>query len=889
MIVALAIRSLGRAPRRLLLGAMGIALPVAVFSATSFFVDSAVRSMTNRALIPVKIDMQAVATSPTVDTTAAAVTLAKIPGVTLAERFAAADMEATVGRNAPVKIRLFAIDPTYIANHSWVTVTGGTLAKGALLSDAFATLPGNSGAVSVRVGLAGQPALEPITVGGSIDLRAAAPFWAVPAGDEQGEQLFNPNAVVVDYATFQRIVLPALQKDFAAGGATAVKPTGLRALLPLSIETQVTVDRKIFVADPSISAKRATALRRTLERALPTQIRVVDNLAEALAGARADATNAKILFILLGLPGVLVAAAVALAASSALASAQRREHALLRLRGSTPKQLIRLATATALTVATLGSVVGIGLGALGVRVLVGAGAFNGTSTGRLLVTVLLSVITAAIITAVRLVPMVRASKRPQVVVDRRQLETGWSPNWMKNRLDIVAIVTGVVIFGIVALLGGFKNTAGAEGQTLALGFFLLLGPLAIWLGATMLALRLLNGLFRRVVRPDRAAPLKSWPVATLRFIGRRPARLGVAALTGALAVSFGANLASFTHTYDIAKKEDVAMALGSDMRVIPAQVNPAPVPPTSGPDIAAATPIRRIPAIVGTDKRNILALDPATYAATITVTPRIATGAGVQALFASTTASLVRDTYAAEAGIHVGDPLSVTYTDPAGKPNTVTYNVAGLFQAVGPSSPGAEVITSIAAVPIPLPQPDLYLVKTAAGHTVAEVAARITKASGTNGLWTVVTTDDALLREQSTLASLDLKVLARLELAGATLIAALGVGVLGAFVVLERRREVAILQAQGATTRQLLAGPAFEGALTVATSIIVGLPIGIGVTALSGRILTLLFRLPAPLARVPYPTLARLSGLVILTSAVALVASLYGVARSRPSAVLREA
>ena len=55
----------------------------------------------------------------------------------------------------------------------------------------------------------------------------------------------------------------------------------------------------------------------------------------------------RILFLLLGLPGVLVAAGVGLAAASALVEAHRREEALLRLRGATGGEIARLAATQA--------------------------------------------------------------------------------------------------------------------------------------------------------------------------------------------------------------------------------------------------------------------------------------------------------------------------------------------------------------------------------------------------------------------------------------------------------------------------------------------------------------------------------------------------------------
>ena len=59
----LSLHSLRHAPRRLILGALGVAVPVAMMAATLVFLDRAVNSMTGIALGPVQIEQRALATS----------------------------------------------------------------------------------------------------------------------------------------------------------------------------------------------------------------------------------------------------------------------------------------------------------------------------------------------------------------------------------------------------------------------------------------------------------------------------------------------------------------------------------------------------------------------------------------------------------------------------------------------------------------------------------------------------------------------------------------------------------------------------------------------------------------------------------------------------------
>jgi len=143
-------------------------------------------------------------------------------------------------------------------------------------------------------------------------------------------------------------------------------------------------------------------------------------------------------------------------------------------------------------------------------------------------------------------------------------------------------------------------------------------------------------------------------------------------------------------------------------------------------------------------------------------------------------------------------------------------------------------------------------------------------------------------REHRGIATLSLAGLGRIESVGAGLAAALGVAVLGAFLALERRRELAILRTVGADTPQTVTGPALEGAIAVLGSLAVGVPLGLGLAVLAGQVLGLFFVLPPPLLAVPAVPLLALGLLVVGASALALGAALVAADRRAVPTVLRE-
>lgn len=111
---------------------------------------------------------------------------------------------------------------------------------------------------------------------------------------------------------------------------------------------------------------------------------------------------------------------------------------------------------------------------------------------------------------------------------------------------------------------------------------------------------------------------------------------------------------------------------------------------------------------------------------------------------------------------------------------------------------------------------------------------------------------------------------------------------LGAFLILERRREFAILQTVGADTRQILTGPALEGSIVVLGSLAIGVPVGLGLGILAVQVLGLFFSLGPPLLTIPAGGLIAVALFMVMASTVALGAALAAVNRVRVASVLRE-
>jgi putative ABC transport system permease protein len=310
------------------------------------------------------------------------------------------------------------------------------------------------------------------------------------------------------------------------------------------------------------------------------------------------------------------------------------------------------------------------------------------------------------------------------------------------------------------------------------------------------------------------------------------------------------------------------------------------VVPPLGPDVVAVSPVRLVPARVETDRKTILALDLGSYNDATSIAPRMLAGSGLEGLMADPNGVLIDSEIAQSFELKPGDMLPLTtFPDDFENAADIELRVVGVFSAFPPTSAAAEVVTTVEAIPrantVPI---DFYLARVAPDRSATTVAASL-RDGPLAGKFGVTT---ALPPAQRGLTALNLAGLSGIESVGASLVAAVGVAVLGAFLILERRREFAILHTIGADARQILTGPALEGSAAVIGSLAIGVPLGLGLAVLDVRVLGLFFTLSPPLLTVPIAELVALVVFMVVASTIALGGALVAVNRVRAAAVLRE-
>jgi putative ABC transport system permease protein len=467
-------------------------------------------------------------------------------------------------------------------------------------------------------------------------------------------------------------------------------------------------------------------------------------------------------------------------------------------------------------------------------------------------------------------------------------EASYAPLWRRAYLDVVLVCVALVILGINVLAGGLRLPlldTDHQNQALVQSFFVLLAPLMLWLGLVLLAIRGWLVLLARRTKPERSRQLSTWPRAAVRWLGRRPARTVATMTLGSLAVAFVTMVVTFTATYAEARHEDDVAAFGADLRLEPTTDIPTPLPDL-GPDVASTSPVYLVPARAGSDRKTIAAIDPATYSSTVARSPILLSGAGVSGLGSDRHGIVVSEEAQRDFDLRIGDTFPITvFPDDLDLSTKLDLHVVGVFRSFPPNDPFSEFVMSTGALSPPLPPPDMYLAKT---RTDPQVAADGLKSAGLEQTYSVLTLPDMQRQRQRSLTALHLGGLGRIEAICGVLVAALGVGLLGAFTVMERRKEFALLRMVGASTRQLLRPPATEGVVAAGGALVTGVPIGIALAVLDARVLGMFFTLPPPLVVVPAVALGLVTTAVLVTSVVALGIVLRRLSRLDPAPLLRE-
>ncbi len=732
--------------------------------------------------------------------------------------------------------------------------TGGALLAQQTAANLHAA-PGST----VTIGRAGM-APASVTVAGVVDLPQADSLFQ-KVGAPAGSQPAAPpdNVMLLPVTEWHRVFDPL----------TARRPD-LTAM-----QVHVRLDHNL-AADPAAAYSDVLRRANNLEVKLAGAGLVGDNLAATLGAARSDALYAQVLFVFLGLPGVVLGGLLTATVANAGAVRRRREQALLRARGATVRRLVQLALAETAVVAIAGSIVGLGIASA-----IGSAAFHqatfGTSARSAVVWAAGSALVAIAIAAASVTwPAWRDARESTVAEARRTVGRRGLPRWARYRVDIWCLVAGVVVFWLTSR-NGYQLVLAPEGvPSISVSYWAFAGPGLIWAGTGLFAWRAAELFLRRGRRSLQLAvtpvsgPLSDTVAATLQ---RQRHLLTRGVVLIALTVSFAASSAVFNATYRQQATVDALLTNGSDVTVAepPGAVVPASFARrlATVPGVRHVEPLQHRYAYVGADLQDLFGVDPRTIVASTKLQDAFFQGGTARGLMATLARRpdniLVSSETVKDFALQPGDMIRLRIRDAVTKQlKPVTFHYAGIGKEF-PTAPRDSFLIANQAYVAQQTGSDsvgAFLLDTT-GSSPSGVARRVRQLVGTNATVTDITATRRLVG--SSLTAVDLSGLTKVELGFALALAAAAGGLVLWLGFTERRRTFAIAAALGASGRQLGGFVWSEAGFVAGAGLAAGALGGWVLSEMLVKVLTGVFDPPPASLAVPW-------GYLVLTAAIALAA-----------------
>jgi putative ABC transport system permease protein len=865
---------------------IGVAAAVALLGSLGVFFAASKAHMTREAAAGVIVDWQ-VQLSPGADPAAAGRVIASAPGVLRSLPVGYADttgLSASTGGTVQTTGagKVLGLPPGYQAAFPGEIRSLLGSGNGVLLAQqTAANLHATVGTI-VSVGRQGLAPLR-VRIDGVVDLPAAdSLFQAV--GAPPGSGLSAPPDNV--------LLLPQPQWQKAFGKIGLLQPGTARTQYHVRLSSALPPDPAAAFADVSGRAKN-------LEARLAGAGVVGNNLGAQLDAARKDALYAQLLFLFLGLPGAVLAALITAIIGAAGADRRRREQALLRIRGASPRRIAWLAGAEALLVGVLGSALGLAGAVMAGHLAFGAARF-GATTGQTLVWGAISVVAGLALAVITiLVPAWRDVRTVSVRRARDVVGRARPPLWARLYLDLWLLAAAGIIFWR-SVQSGYQVVLAPEGvATISVSYETFLAPLLFWLGAALLAWRISTGLLGRgrgavasAVRP--LAGGMSGVVAASMSRQRRLLSRGL--LIMALTASFAVSTAVFNATYAAQSRVDAQLTNGADVAASTTAAAGLPARAVTAarrlPGVAAAQPMMHRFAYVGNDLQDMFGIDPRHIGEATSMSGAFFQGGNASAVLAALAARpdavLVSEETVRDYQLLPGDLIRLRLQFASDHAyHVVPFHYVGVVREF-PTAPRDSFFVANASYMAKATGSPAYqdLLVRASGPPPA-VAAAVRRMLGPASGAVVQDIDTQLKITLSGLTAIDLSGLTRLELAFAFILAAAASGLVLALGLLERRRTFAIASALGAHTRQLASFVWSEAIFVTVGGVILGVLSGWGLSFVIVKILTGVFDPPPPHLFVPWAYLAALA----LVTGAAVAAAGSGVIRAtrRPATdVLRD-
>ena len=860
---------------RLSITAVGIALAVGLLATLGSFLSSSKAQMTQRAIKSVGVDWQ-VEVQAGANPSTVLQQLIALPGVKTALPVGYGDVSSfetrtggTVQTTGAGAVLGYTADyrtafPDQIRDLSGKTT--GVL----LFQQTAANLHAKPGD-TVSIARAGLPVIS-VVVDGIVDLPEIDNMFQKVGAPPQSQRTAPPdNVMLVPIEQWHQLFDPLTASPLNH---------------PELVSNQIHVDLiSSLPRDPASAYAKVIGDGHNLELKLTGQVLVGNNLGHKLAKSRSDSLYAQILFLFLGAPGAVLAGLLTITVAAAGADRRRREQALLRTRGATTRQLVRLGLAESGAIGAAGCVLG-----LASALVVGRLAFKTTGFGATAFSGALwagfSVLAGLVIAAWGIaVPAWRDAREVSVVAARRTVGRRQEPRWQRLWLDIILIIIGLLVFWLTSR-NGYKLVLAVEGvTTISVNYWAFLAPLCLWFGIGMLIRRLASTVLRRGRRPlaSLIRPMSGGLADTVAASMSRQRHLITRGVTlVALTTGFAISTSVFNSTYQQQAEVDAILSNGAHVTVLEspnASIPPAVVASLhSIAGVQKVTPLMHRFAYVGNDLQDIYGVNPATIVADGKLQDSYFQGGSANGLMKKLAsrpdAALVSFETVKDFQLVPGDTVKLRLQSATTQQYIeVPFTYSGVIKKF-PSAPSDSFVIGNADYIAKMTGTDhvgTYLIDTKSSDSTT-VAKRVQAAVGTNA----IVKDVASRRRKigSSLTSVEMVGLTKVELGFALALAAAASGLVLWLSLTERRRTFAIASALGANARQLRGFVWSEAAFVSGGGLLLGAAGGWALTQVLVKILTGVFDPPPTTLAVPWLYLVLVAVVGLVAVAIAAAASI---------------
>jgi putative ABC transport system permease protein len=896
IVAPFALAELVRAPGQTLVRVLTLAGAVGLLAAMLGFVGHSLRTMTASAAQSVPIDWQGPVGNYRAAATVARSTATQ-PGVAEAAATATAPfagiehVSSTAGVIRAGSGAILAVPPRYLSHIGAFRYLRGSLKPGQIVFDQqlAATLQVQPGDVITLTPRSGTRPVR-LRVSG-IALVTAPDQLFQPLNPLLGPSPAQPpaNIAILPLRTFAAKIAPSLPSIGSAAGASAVPGSQVGT----QWQVQAQVDPAALDGSPSRALLEAGRLRNRVERSLPGQVVFVDNLTESLTSAAGDALYAETLYIMLALPGALVAFGLTYLAALGTAERDRRKLALLRARGAHRRDLVMLALVEAL-------LLGLAAGALGVVVAVAAlhltGSTGGIGVGRLVTTFVVCVVLATLGAATARIGASLSVFRGSVGDVRRSVRRVGKPLWQRLYLDLLALIVAALIYWLTARTGFSAVVNPDSNPTLSLSVYMFLAPALLWLGSALLLLRLRGRLLASVtarIAGNRATTAVGF---LLTSAGRRGPAINRGLLVLGLLLAFGVNLGVFVATYDQQARIDAQLTLGADV----VATAPPGVLTRHGllqriarlNGAAGVSAVDHSYAYVGPDLQDTFGIDPSTLGHGTTLRDSYFLGGSAATMLnrlrSTRDGILVSEETINDYSLRLGDLLRLRVLDHhSGRFRIAPFHVVGVVREFPAAPKDSFMVTNLNYLRRVTndPGPNVVLIR-ASGDPVV-LAHEVSRATFHSGV-RVKDIHQQTAQTVSSITTVDLRGISKIEEGLVLLLAAAATVLFVAVGFAERRHELATMTALGASWRTASAFLWSEALLVLAAALALAALLGWTLAEMLVAMLRHVFDPPPEHLAVPWIYLAGLGTAAIGGCVVAAAIAGLQVRRLPLGAILRE-